>query len=130
MNQKSNNPGVFPSPIKILAFNPDFKLAGIFLSYNHCEKMTGIAHQLLVRCCKGDLITTHGFYWRELPADLILESDDIGTLDMIYFDKGCGNDFKVYASNKMNKNEVIFEHEYELKDQILKERKRHGKSKN
>lgn len=119
----------FPSSVKILAFNPEHKLAGIFLSYNHCERMSGISHQLLVRCCQGENIMTHGFYWRRLPVDIVLDSDDIGNLNMIKFDNAAGNDYKIYATKFMKKDEIIWEHEFEMKEQILKQRK-HEQSKN
>lgn len=120
--------GMFPKPKKILAFSNDYKLSAIFQSANQCERMSNIRHQALAMCVKGELLTTHGFYWRELPDEIVIDADDIGKLNLLDFDKAAGNDFKIYATKYQRRYEVILEHEFEEKELILKNRKR-GKSK-
>ena len=126
--KKKAEQAVFPKPKKILAFGAEYKLAAIFNSCNQCERMSDIHHQTLIKCCKGEMLTTHGFYWRELPDEIVIDADDIGKLSMLDFDKAVGNDFRIYATKYQRRYEVIFEHEYEEKELILKNRKR-GKSK-
>ena len=111
--KKSKNK--FPKSIKVLAFNCEYKLVGIYSSFNACEKMTRTQHQIITRCCNGDLISSHGHYWRELSDDIIIDSDDLGKLTLFDFDREVGNDLLVYSTKTMGKRgKIIKESEHPM----------------
>ena len=110
-------------PLKILAFDKTHKLAAIFSSHNEAERMVGVTHQVLLRCCKGDTITAKTMYWREVPPDQILDIDDIGTLSLIEYDSVVGIDRRIYATSSQKKSEVILSSQYANRFQVLKSKR-------
>lgn len=109
----------FKTPLRVLAFDSSLRLTGIFQSYSATEKITGIKHQILLRCCNGQMITSRGFYFREVPEDTILDVDDLNTLTLLEFDRQMGFDRHIYATRNMKKDEIILESQYKNRFQVL-----------
>lgn len=109
----------FRSPLRVLAFDSSLRLIGIFQSYNATEKITGIKHQVLLRCCNGKMISSKGFYFRELPNDTVVDIDDLNTLTLLEFDKEMGYDRHIYATRNMKRDEVIKESQFKNRFQVL-----------
>ena len=109
----------FRTPLRVLAFDSALRLIGIFQSYNATEKVTGIKHQILLRCCNGQMISSRGFYFREVLEDTILDIDDLNTLTLLEFDSQMGYDRHIYATRNMKKDEVIRESQFKNRFQVL-----------
>lgn len=109
----------FQTPLRVLAFDKSLRLVGLFQSYSATEKVTGIKHQVLMRCCNGQIITAKGFYFREVPEDTIIDIDDLNSLTLLEFDRQMGFDRYVYATRKMKKDEVIRESQFKNRFQVL-----------
>jgi len=109
----------FRNPLRVLAFDRSLKLVGIFQSYSAAEKITGSKHQILLRCCNGQMISSKGFYFREVPEDTIVDVDDLNKLTLLDFDKQMGFDRHIYATRNMKKDEVILESQYKNRFQVL-----------
>ena len=109
----------FRTPLRVLAFDKSLRLIGLFQSYSATEKVTGIKHQILLRCCNGQIISAKGFYFREVPEDTIIDIDDLNTLTLLEFDKQMGLDRYIYATKKMKKDEVIKESQFKNRFQVL-----------
>ncbi len=121
----------FKNPVRVLIFDNRLRLVGIFQSYSAAERVTGIRHQILLRCCKGDMIASNGFYFREVPDDTIIDIDDLNELTVLEFDKQMGENRKIYATRNMRKDERILESQYNYRFQILHTKhKKNGKLKN
>lgn len=113
MVKKSKLEKRFDSPQRILAFGANLRLAAVFNSYNEIERMTGKKHQSILKCCKGEIISCLGYYWRELHPDIIIDVDeDIDKLTLLQYDGVIGEDRKIYATSKMKRSEVILESQY------------------
>ncbi len=109
----------FKTPLRVLAFDSALRLIGIFQSYSATEKVTGIKHQILLRCCNGQMISSKGFYFREVPEDTIIDIDDLNKLTLLEFDKEMGFDRHIYATRNMKKDEVIKESQFKNRFQVL-----------
>lgn len=121
--EKKDNEQTFRGALKILAFNKNYRLAAIFSSYNEAERIVGVSHQVLLRCCKGETITVKSMYWREVPGDQILDIDDVGELNLIEYDAEVGCDRRIYATSSQKKGEVILSSQYPNRFQILKSKR-------
>jgi len=109
----------FRNPLRVLAFNGSLRLVAIFQSYSAAEKITGSKHQILLKCCNGQMISSKGFYFREVPEDTIIDVDDLNTLTLLEFDKQMGFDRHIYATRNMRRNEVIKESQYKNRFSVL-----------
>lgn len=97
----------------ILVFDTNLKLVGMFSSYYTAAKATGISHQVITKACNGALVAANGMYWREVNIkEYVLDCDDLGTLNLIAFDRQHGENRRIYASRNMKRNEIILESEY------------------
>lgn len=111
----------FKHPTKILAFDGTLKLVAIFGSYNIAERITGIAHQRLFKACRGEITAINKHYWREFDdSEDILESDDIGKINLLDYDSKSNIDRKIYCSRKMIKGQEIPESQYGNRHQFIK----------
>lgn len=125
MNKKKHRRGDrFRNPTKILAFDSQLKLAAVFSSYNVAEKLLGIPHQDLYKACKGERIAMTRHYWRELEENdeeaMLIESEDLGKLTLLEYDKEIGVEREIYCSQLMKRGQVIPESEYERRFQFIK----------
>ena len=109
----------FQKPLRVLAFDNRLRLVGIFQSYSAAEKITGIKHQVLLRCCNGQMIATKNLYFREVPEDTIIDFDDLNTLTLLEYDKQMGENRKIYATRYMKKGEIILESQYKFRFQVI-----------
>lgn len=107
MAQEVNN-----IPTTIVAFDSSYKLVAIFRSISEAATLTGAVRQSLIKAAYGDIISVNGRYWRAVPADFEIEPDDINKLTLFEFDEAIGEDRKIYATKKMQKNSVMLESEY------------------
>ncbi len=97
-------PSNFQNPKAILCFNPFKRLIGVFRSYREVEKLTGFKHQCILRAVSGDNVSAYGHYWRELDAETILESDDLGHLTLVEYDLNVAKkDRLVYKTAEMGR---------------------------
>ena len=107
---------MFDNPVKILAFDKMLRLKAMFHSYVSVEAITGKNRQSIQKCCKGETISCIGFYWREIPEDIIVDADEeLGKLTLIEFDEFIGVDRLIYKTSKMKKGETILESVYKRK---------------
>lgn len=109
----------FSNPRHILAFDGSLKLVGIFYSYSSAERLIGIRHQVLLRCCTGETIASSGYYFRAVPEDVIVDVDDLNTLTLLEFDRQMGVDRKIYATRDMRRKQTILESQYSYRFQAL-----------
>jgi hypothetical protein len=109
----------FSNPTKILAFDKHLKLAAIYNSYSAASRMMHRSHQLLQKCCSGKIIASDEFYYRELPGEFIVDVDDLNRLTLIEFDTEMGRDWNIYATQSMNRSEIIPESKYKQRFNIL-----------
>lgn len=92
----------------VAVFNSSYKLIAIFRSIKEASVLTGIVRQSIIKAIAGDIISVRNCYWRNIPADIILDQDDIGTLSVITFDKQVGNpDRKIWAKRKIKKRSTM-----------------------
>ena len=100
----------FSNPIRIVAFDANYKLRAMFQSYASVEGLVGRRWQTIQKCCKGETISCLGHYWREVPEEIVIEADeDLGTLSLFDFDAYAGIDRIIYKNSKMKKGETILE---------------------
>lgn len=119
MKKKSEDK--FRRPTKILVFDGTLKLVAMFGSYNIAERVTGIAHQRLCKACNGDIIAIHKHYWREFDDSKdVLESDDLGTLNLLEYDAKMNVDRKIYCTRKMLRGQEIPESQYKNRHQYVR----------
>ena len=119
MGKQNNLASRFQTPLRVLAFDSSLRLIGIFQSYSATEKMTGVKHQILLRCCNGQMISSKGFYFREVPEDTIIEIDDLNTLTLLEFDQQMGFNRRIYATRNMKRDEIILESQFKNRFQVL-----------
>lgn len=93
----------------ILAFNRYKRLVAFFGSYNECERLTGIKHQVLQSVCKGRTITANGFYFRELSEDVGIEDSDLYELTLLEYDRDVLHEDRVVYRNGLLKLPTIRE---------------------
>lgn len=92
-----------PLPSKpVLVFNEHFILVGMFKSIKDAAEVCNMTRQNIIQNLRGNSITANGKYWRNLPSDFIIDSDDIGKLTIFEFDKEADNpDRIVYHHEKV-----------------------------
>lgn len=111
----------FKNPTKVLAFDGSLKLVAVFGSYNIAERLTGITHQRLCKACNGEIVAANKHYWREFDdSEDVLESDDIGKLNLLDYDSKSNIDRKIYCSRKMIRGQEIPESQYGNRHQFIK----------
>lgn len=92
----------------VAIFNAKYKLIGIFRSIKEASDITGTARQSIMKNINGEALSAKKHYWRNIPDDFIVDSDDIGSLTLFNFDKEVGNpDRHVYGKGKMRKRSSI-----------------------
>lgn len=99
------------TPTPVAVFNSRYLLSGIFGSVKEVSKVTGVVRQSIIKAVYGDTISVKGCYLRAIPNDVVLDSDDIGTLTLFEFDREAGSpDRKIYKSTRMGKRlDIIME---------------------
>lgn len=107
-------PDSINKPKQILCFNKSKILAAVFASYRDAERITKGTHPCIAKACHGEMIMAYGKYWRELDSDIIIESDDIGTLTLPDYDVNIvHHDRLIYRSNtSTKKREKIFSSDF------------------
>lgn len=114
----------FRNPTKILAFDGQLKLAAVFSSYNAAERLLDIPHQDLHKACKGKKIALTRHYWRELEENdeeaMLIESEDLGKLTLLEYDKEIGVEREIYCSQQMKRGQIIPESEYKNRFMFIK----------
>lgn len=105
------------TPTPVAVFNSRYMLMGIFGSIKEASKITGVVRQSIIKAVYGETITAKKCYWRPIPADVILDQDDIGKLTLFDFDREAKNPNRpIYDKGKVNKRlHIIMESEYKQK---------------
>ena len=98
------------SSVPLMAFDEQFKLVAIFRSFSDAAKAFGVSRQSIMNCVNGRKIQCSGYYWRKIDSNDIIESDDLGRLDMIEYDRQYGINHRIYKI-KNRKRTIIFENE-------------------
>lgn len=106
MNQRKNN---FNNPKPVLAFDSEFKLVAMFDSIISAERVTKLPRQKIHDAMYDKVPAYGGLYWREIDKDFILESDDLGKLNMLNYDSDMGVDHAVYCTPKMKHGNLVLE---------------------
>lgn len=99
----------FDNPKCILAFNKYKRFVALFGSYNECERLTGIKHQMIRNVCKGKTITTNGFYFRELSDEVNIEDTDLYNLTLLEYDQEVLHEDRIVYRNGLLKLPTIRE---------------------
>lgn len=96
---------------KLLAvFGANYKLLAVFRSIKEASNLTGIVRQSIIKAVNGDMISIRKCYWRLIPEELILDTDDIGELTLFDFDKEAGTpDYRIYSTKRMRRLDIIME---------------------
>ena len=84
----------------VLIFNSKRTLIAITGSLNQAKNLLGkTSAQLIVECCKGKVVMSGNFYFRYLHPNVEISlEEDLGKLDLIQYDKMCGQDRYYYLS--------------------------------
>lgn len=98
----------------VALFNSRYTLVAIFGSIKEASRVTGVVRQSIIKAVYGEIISVRDCYWRPIPDDIVIDQDDIGTLDMFTFDREIGApDRKIYKSRKMGRRlDIIMESEH------------------
>ena len=91
----------FSEPIMVLIFNSKRTLIAITGSLNQAKNLLGkTSAQLIVECCKGKVVMSGNFYFRYLHPNVEISlEEDLGKLDLIQYDKMCGQDRYYYRKH-------------------------------
>lgn len=91
----------FSEPIMVLIFNSKRTLIAITGSLNQAKNLLGkTSAQLIVECCKGKVVMSGNFYFRYLHPNVEISlEEDLGKLDLIQYDKMCGQDRYYYRKD-------------------------------
>lgn len=100
-------PKSFSHPKKVLAFNGAQTLIAIFRSLHTASDIAGCNLQALSFCCTGKYISTAGLYFRHMNDDVIIEIEDIGTLQLQEYDKLCGTNRRYHNMKVMAKKRKV-----------------------
>lgn len=90
-----------PKPIAM--FNRHFILAAIFPSISEAASTVGTPRQSIMKNIAGELIMAKKKYWREIPDNIVLDQDDVGSLSMIEFDRKVNNPDRIVYLFKRGK---------------------------
>lgn len=93
-----------------MAFDDGFKLVALFHSYSNASRIMRVSRQSIVNSVTGKKITCAGMYWREIDSNIIIDSDDLGNLNMLTYDAQLGINYRVYIVKK-GKKEIVFEND-------------------
>lgn len=85
---------------KILIFNNMKKLVCVFGSMNYAAQVLKVPASSVKRACDGDNISCRQLYIRYADSRIELEDEDFGKLNVIEYDKMCGNKNRKYYENK------------------------------
>lgn len=119
MKVKMDEKKKIAKPKVVLAFSPRYNLIGIFRSYNAAESCCHIRHQVLLRATSGQIIAIKGIYWREGDPEFEYTSEDLGNYTLLECDRNAGRDFKIYGTIKQTRDSIIYEHEFNNKNNII-----------
>lgn len=86
---------------KVLIFNGAKVLMCIFQSMHSAAQTTGTSLQAISFCCSGKYIATRGMYFRHLHPDIVVDSSDVGVLQLKEYDKMCGEERRYYTVRVM-----------------------------
>lgn len=90
-----------PLPSKlVLAFSTQYILVAIFRSIKEAADLCGVTRQCIMQNLQGKSIIANNRYWRTLPGDYIVDTDDIGKLTLFEFDKQAGNPDRIIYQHK------------------------------
>lgn len=98
---------LFNNPKRVLVFNGAQTLIAVFRSLHTTSDISGCNLQALSFCCTGKYISTAGLYFRHMSDDVIVEIEDIGTLQLQEYDKLCGTTRRYHNIRVMAKKRKI-----------------------
>lgn len=82
---------IFKEPKPVLIFSSTRKLIAICTSANKTEDLIRLQPQSIANSCVGRSVMCGNFYVRYLHPNVEISlDDDLGTLDLIQYDKMCG----------------------------------------
>jgi hypothetical protein len=118
--RKSN----YKEPKNVLIFNGTRVLIAIVRSLRSASLLSGSNLQSISFSCTGRYISTGGFYFRHLNADIEVETGDLDNLKLEEYDKLCGVTRRYHsvremahrrsAYEKKNKQKMNLENETEM----------------
>lgn len=98
--------------IPVVAFDSTYKLVATFSSIKEAAEMTRVTRQSIMKAVYGDAIAVGKHYWRAIPEEFIVDSDDVGKLTLFEFDQSIGIDRKIYSRRAMKRDQIIQESDY------------------
>ena len=91
---------IFTEPKTVLIFNRRRKMVGIASSVNQCTNFIGVQAQTISLACIGKHVMCSNFYVRYLCPNIEINlKEHIGVLDLIQYDKMCGEE-RLYFPKK------------------------------
>lgn len=96
----------FQEPIMVLIFSSTRQLIAVASSLNQAKSLVGsTSAQPISECCRGQIIMSGNFYYRYLHPNVEISlEDDLGKLDLIQYDKMCGEDRYYYRKDVLKFN--------------------------
>jgi hypothetical protein len=88
----------------VLVFNEHKRFISVFHSTLAAAKMLKTHTQSIHYACTGRCIATNGLYFRQLPDEIEVTLEDLGSLKLDEYDKLCGVNRKVYPTSKMTRH--------------------------
>lgn len=82
---------------EVLAFDQYGKLSAIFKSVYMAGNMLLMSQQGISNTCVGRTRSSNGLYFRHLHPNVVIESSDLGKLDIRDYDKVIG-EYRLYKS--------------------------------
>jgi hypothetical protein len=93
----------FKEPKNVLVFNGARVLIAVVRSLHSASLLTGGNLQAISFCCTGKYISTGGFYFRHLHAEIEIEMGDLDTLKIEDYDTMCGAQRRYHSVREMAK---------------------------
>ena len=90
----------FNGPKNVLVFNGTRVLIAIVRSLHSAAQLSGGNLQAISFCCNGKYISTGGFYFRHLQANIEIEMSDLNNLKLDEYDRLCGECGRRYHLKK------------------------------
>lgn len=110
---------------RVLVFNPNKKLIGIFISGFAAARAFGMHTQSLNFACTGRMISACNNYFRYEDENVVIDESDLGTLKLQEYDKLCGVERKYYNNYSMSRKGMKYNTEAKRRKAAEKaERKR------
>lgn len=91
----------------VMAFDANYKLCAMFRSVKEAARICNIGPLSIAMAVRGQTLTSMGKYWREIPDDTIIDSDDFNEYTVFDADHDIGTDRLVYSDSTQQRNQTM-----------------------